>query len=193
MALARDDRYLTDALGRALAGAEVWWCTQPASTATNPPSPLASIFTDLTGSTPLTQPVITDGFGHADAYMNAGVLYTVVLWHPLFGPYPVVLKDQSLGGGGGGGGSTVTAFAGGLLGTIDGTNKTFVLSNAGTALTTLPTQQTVWLNFPQIQGIGYSGPALVGGQATIVFATAPQPAAGSVAGDSLWGQGFYVA
>src|ERR1700721_1297769 len=106
MSLARDDRYVTDAQGRALAGAQVYWCTQPASTASNPPSPLATVYTDSTGDTPIVQPALTDGFGHAYAYMNNAVLYTVVIWHPLFGQNPVVLPDQAIAGSGGGPGYT---------------------------------------------------------------------------------------
>ena len=98
MTLARDDRYVTDAQGRALAGAQVYWCTQPASTANDPPSPLATIYGSISGGTPETQPVLTDGFGHAYAYLDDSVLYTVVIWHPLFGYNPVVLPDQSIGG-----------------------------------------------------------------------------------------------
>lgn len=95
MALGRDDRFVTDALGRALAGAQVYWCQpQPASTANKPPSPLASTFTDSTGDTALTQPVLTDGFGHADAYLDGTQPFTIVIWHPLFGPNPIVLIDQ---------------------------------------------------------------------------------------------------
>lgn len=98
MSLARDDRYVTDAQGRALAGALVYWCLQPATVeSTPPPSPLAGIFTDLTGDTPLAQPVVTDGFGHAYVYMNPGVLYTIAIYHPLFGVNPIVLPDQAIG------------------------------------------------------------------------------------------------
>src|SRR6185437_2830835 len=107
MAIARDDRWLADAQGRALPGAQVYWCTQPASTTDNPPSPLATIYSDIGGADPITQPVLTDGFGHAFAYMDDSILYTVVFWHPLFGSSPVVLIDQSIGGGGSGG-STFT-------------------------------------------------------------------------------------
>ena len=110
MAIVRDDRWCADAQGRALAGAQVYWCTQPASTATNPPSPLATAYIDL-AEDPLTQPALTDGFGHAFAYLDDSVLYTVVIWHPLFGENPVVLPDQSLAGGGGGG-SSLIPFAG---------------------------------------------------------------------------------
>src|SRR5277367_2740182 len=127
MAIDRDDRWVADALGRALSGAQVYWCNQPASTAVNPPSPLATIYTDTTASTPETQPVLTDGFGHAWAYLDNSVLYTVVIWHPLFGPNPIVLPDQSIGGGGGGGGS-LSPFAGTPIGTQNGTNTVFTLA-----------------------------------------------------------------
>lgn len=95
MALARDDRWLADALGRALAGAQVYYCLQPATTTTVPPSPLATVYSDLLG-TVQAQPLITDGFGHSIAYLNAGQLYTVVFIHPLFGSNPVVLTDQAV-------------------------------------------------------------------------------------------------
>lgn len=139
MAIARDDRYVQDALGRNLAGAQVYWCTQPASTANNPPSPLATIYTSISGGTTEAQPVLTDGFGHAWAYLDDSVLYTVVIWHPLFGSLPVVLPDQAIGGGGGGG-SALSSFAGVPTGTINGTNKVFTLVNGSTPLTAIPTQ-----------------------------------------------------
>ena len=181
MSLARDDRYVTDAQGRALAGALVFWCLQPATVpSAPPPSPLASLFTDLTGDTPLAQPVLTDGFGHADAYMDSTVLHTVAVYHPLFGPNPVVLPDQSLGGGSG---VAPTLFAGVPTGTIDETNKVFVVVNGSAPLTALPAQITAWLNFPLIQGIGYSL-AVVGGQLQITYAVAPE------IGDALYAQGF---
>ena len=194
MSLARDDRFVTDAQGRALAGALVFWCTQPAAVgSTPPPSPLASLFTDLTGDTPLAQPVLTDGFGHADAYMDPSVLYTIAVYHPLFGPNPVVLPDQSIGGGGGGGGggNTVTPFAGSPTGTINGTNKVFTIVNGSTPLTAIPAQITVWLNFPLILGLGYTL-AVVSGQLQVTFANAPQPAAGGNPADALYAQGFIV-
>lgn len=189
MAIARDDRYVTDALGRALAGAQVYWCTQPASPATNPPSPLATIYSTIAGGTPETQPVLTDGFGHAYAYMDNAVLYTVVIWHPLFGNTPVVLTDQTIGGGSAA--SAVTPFSGIPTGTIDGTNKVFTLVNGTTPLTAIPTQYTVWLNYPLIEGVGYSI-ALNAGQVQVTFANAPQPASGGNPPDSLWAQGYTI-
>ena len=127
MALARRDDWLQDAQGRALAGAQVYYCTQPANTTIIPPSPLASVFSNLTG-TPTTNPQITDGFGHSIAYLDDTVLYTIEYVHPLFGPNPVVLIDQSLGAGGGGtGGTPVQAST--TLGTITGSipGSTFTL------------------------------------------------------------------
>lgn len=181
MAIARDDRFVTDAQGRALAGAQVYWCTQPASTANNPPSPLATIYSNITG-TPETQPVLTDGFGHAYAYMDDSVLFTVVVWHPLFGNTPIVLADQAIGGGGTG---ASTAFAGTPAGTIDGTNKVFTF-----AVPSNPAQITVWMNYPLVNGVGYTA-SWSGGTLTITFANAPQPAAGSQPADTLYVQGWY--
>ncbi len=191
MSIARDDRWLTDAQGRAIAGAQVYWCTQPASTGSNPPSPLATIYSSISGGTALTQPVLTDGFGHASAYMEDSVLYTVVVWSPLFGTIPVVLEDQAIGGAYSAS-PGVTAFAGIPTGTIDGTNTVLTLVNGSTPLTAIPTQYTVAKNFPLIEGVGYTI-ALTGGVVQVTFATAPQPASGGNPGDSLWAQGFTLA
>jgi hypothetical protein len=185
MALARMDWSVQDGLGRALAGAQVFWCTQPATVpAAAPPSPLATLYTDLTGITPLTQPVLSDGFGHVDAYMDDSILYTVAIYHPLFGQDPLIYPDQSLGHGGGGG-STIIPFAGVPAGTIDGTNKTFTL-----AVPVAPEQLTVVLNIGLIPGLGYTF-SWASGTLTIVYAVAPQPPAGGNPGDALYAYGFY--
>ena len=190
MAILRDDRYVQDALGRNLAGAQVWWCVpQPTTTDPLPPTPLATIYTDTTGTTPVTQPVLTDGFGHAIAYLDDSQLFTVVIQHPLFGQYPIILRDQSLGSGGGG---NLSVFSGTPTGTIDGTNKNFIVVNGSTPLTEIPAQIEVWLNFPLIQGLGYSL-AIVGGQLQVTFATAPQPATGGNPADALFAQGLLTA
>lgn len=187
MAIVRAEITVQDALGRALAGAQVYWCTQPASTSVNPPSPLATVYTDITGVTPETQPILTDGFGYAFTYLDDTVLYTIVIWHPLFGSNPLVYPDQGYGSGGGGGGG-LQSFSGVPTGTIDGTNTIFTLVNGSTPIGITPVQQTVWLNFPLIVGIGYVlGPST--GQ--ITFAVAPQPAAGGVAADTIYAQGLY--
>ncbi len=185
MAIARDDRWLTDAQGRALAGAQVYYCTQPATTSTIPPSPLATVYSDISGD-PGTNPVYTDGFGHSVAYLNDSVLYTLVFVHPLFGPNPVVLTDQAISGNGT---TAFTAFAGVPTGTIDGTNKVFTMVNGSTPLSAIPTQSTVWLNIPLINGLGYSL-SVVSGEVKITYANAPQPASGGSPADSLYAQGL---
>lgn len=188
MGIGRDDRFVTDAQGRALAGVVVYYCTQPATTSVIPPSPLATLYSDL-GGDPLTNPVITDGFGHSVAYMDDTVLYTIVFVHPLFGPNPVILIDQAIAGSGGGGGTTVTPFQGQPIGTIDGANRVFLLAKDSVPLNAIPAQATVWLNFPLIPGAGYSL-SLVSGQVQITYAVAPQPASGSVPADALWAEGI---
>jgi hypothetical protein len=177
---ARDDRWLTDAQGRALAGAQVYYCTQPANTANVPPSPLATVYTDSTGDTPVTQPLITDGFGHCDAYLNNAVLYTVVFVHPLFGANPVVLNDQAVGLGGGT--QTYATFAGGLTGTINGTNTVFGLTVDGTnPLPSGPVLLSLYKNGVfQTQGVDFSLSGV-----TVTMAMAP------VAGDALYANGAY--
>lgn len=179
MAIARDDRWISDAQGRALAGAQVYWCTQPATTAANPPSPLAVVYTDLSED-PLTQPVITDGFGHATAYMDDSVLYTVVIWHPLFGPNPIVLEDQAIAAPLAVG--NYTPFEGIPSGTVNGTNRVFTLTNGGTPLGVAPSQATVWLNFPLVPGVGYT----ISGDA-ITFTNAP------ISTDTIFARGWIPA
>jgi len=190
MAIARDDRVLTDAQGRALAGARVYYCLQPATVpSVAPPSPLATVYSDLAG-TPQTQPIITDGFGHVWAYMDDAPLYTVVMYHPLFGANPIYWIDQRIGGSGGSG-NTVSAFAGVPQGTIDGVNTVFTMVNGTTPLTTIPTQYEVWLNFPLIVNLGYTV-GISGGQVQITYAVPPQPASGSSPADALYAQGVYI-
>jgi len=126
MAIARDDRWLTDALGRALAGAQGFYCLQPATTSTVPPSPLATVYSDLAGDA-IAQPLITDGFGHSIAYLDAAVLYTIVFVHPLFGPNPVVLTDQAISGGGSSGGLPTPVVP---SGTPNGTLRSFGLPSS---------------------------------------------------------------
>jgi len=182
MAIGRDDRYVTDGLGRALSGAQVFYLTQPAHTSVYPPTPLAAVFSDETGSTPVANPVITDGFGHAFGYLNNAAQYTVYIAHPLFGNFPIILPDQAITGGNSVPG---VVWQGSLSGTINGTNHIFTLTNNGIPLSGTPSQATVWLNFPLIPGGGYT---ITGNQVT--FANAPQPAAGGNPADILYAQGI---
>jgi hypothetical protein len=160
----RDDRYISDAQGRAISGASIWYCSQPAVTTSLPPTPLATVYDDNEADEVLSQPILTDGDGHAFAYMDATQLYTVVISHPLLGPNPLVLPDQTVGGGSGGVGLRPVEET--PIGTIDGNNTIFTL--------TYPVSQpTIWNNYSLIPGLGYT---LSGaGNQTITFANAPRP------------------
>jgi hypothetical protein len=97
----------------------------------------------------------------------------------------VVYPDQFVGSSSG----APTPFSGVPTGTIDGTNRVFTMVNGSTPLAAIPSQSTVWLNFPLINGLGYAL-SVVSSQVKITFANAPQPASGSVPADSLYAQGF---
>lgn len=76
-------------------------------------------------------------------------------------------------------------FSGELLGTKNGTNKVFQLTNAGFPLGATPVQATVWLNFPLIPGDvnGYDlGPT----PGDVTFKNAP------TALDSLFASGVFA-
>jgi len=100
------DGWVKTAQGPAIAGAQIYVCTQPANIPTIPPaapSPLALIYSDPNGLVPIAQPIITDGFGHYDFYALPG-LYTVVVSYN--GVVQNYYTDQSLGAVGTGGGGT---------------------------------------------------------------------------------------
>lgn len=180
MAIIRRDDWLQTPQGQALSGAYVYYLTQPADTTVYPPTPLASVFSDTSG-TPAANPQITDGFGHAVAYLNNGQLYTIAFYHPVLGANsPLVLPDQSLNSTTS---SAGTPFGQIPVGAIDGTNRVFTLP-------VTPLQVTVWLNQPLIPGLGFTT-AIVSGVFTITFARAPQPASGGVAADAIWAQGYF--
>jgi hypothetical protein len=89
----RSDGFVKSAIGPAVSGAQVWVVLQPANL-TVPPTPLADIFSDVNGLVPITQPILTDGFGHYDFYTLTG-LYTVIV--ALGGRIQQVYPDQSIG------------------------------------------------------------------------------------------------
>jgi hypothetical protein len=93
--LRRDD-WVTDAMGNAISGASVYVCSQPATTGSIPPSPLVQLYADSAGVTPITQPVMTDGYGHAFFYVTPGT-YTIVYYSPQI--LEQVLPDQTIGAG----------------------------------------------------------------------------------------------
>ena len=166
----RRDDFVQNALGYAIPNVAVTYYLQPALT-------LASVFSSSTGGAS-SNPQITDGLGHAVAYLATGT-YTIAYSSAQI--QTLTLADQNVGAAGGGSGNTVIPFAGVPQGTIDGTNRVFVLTNAGVPFTAPPTQSEVWLNTPLISGVGYT---LTG--VTIVYAVAPQTR------DTLWAQGLTI-
>jgi len=138
--LYRYDSWTKSATGPAIPGADIYVCTQPANTASAPPSPLAAIFADSGGNVPITQPLVTDGFGHVDFYAVAG-LYTIVV--VLNGVVQQVYADQSLGGvGTGTGGSLVLSTnsaqnANQLVLNLESTDGSVTLTNDSSGNTNL--------------------------------------------------------
>lgn len=171
----RRDDTVQNALGYAIPNIAVTYYVEPGLT-------LATVYADPNGVTQISNPQFTDGLGHTAAYMAAGE-YTITYSGSQI--QTLTLPDQDVGGSGGG--SAVTVFAGTPQGTIDGTNRVFTLTNNGTPLTSAPTQLDVWLNAPLVVNVGYTISGV-----TIVYAVAPQPAAGGVAGDTIWAQGMTV-
>jgi len=126
MAYYRRDDWLQNAQGQALAGAQVYYCSQPANTGTVPPSPLVQVYADSIG-TPATNPQITDGFGHAVAYLPAGT-YTIVYVHPQMGT--IILPDQQPASIGAAPNVRLdSSAAGSISGVIDGNNRLFTLTS----------------------------------------------------------------
>jgi hypothetical protein len=163
MSILRRDDTVTNALGNAISGAMVYYLTQPADVSAL--TPLADVYSDTTGTT-AANPQVTDGYGHAVAYLNGGQLYTIVYAYP--NGQQVIYADQFVGSSSG----APTPFGEVPTGTINGTNCIFSISKS-------LSQATVWLNFPLIPGLGYT---LVG--TVLTYANAPQ------IGDSLYVQGF---
>lgn len=81
---------LQTAQGAAVAGAQVYFLTQPANTSNL--TPQAQVYSSSTGGA-VTQPLITDGFGSCSAYLSPG-LYTVVYISPFTGTR--IFPDQAV-------------------------------------------------------------------------------------------------
>lgn len=106
----RTDGWVKTALGAAIPGAQIYVCNQPANIPSNLsvtlPSPLATIFSDVNGLVPITQPIITDGFGHYDFYTSPGT-YTLVIAYG--GLVQQVYPDQNVAEGSPTSGSIVSS------------------------------------------------------------------------------------
>jgi hypothetical protein len=106
----RTDGWVKAVQGPAVPGAQIFVCTQPANIAFAPPTPLANIFSDVNGLVPITQPILTDGFGHYDFYAVPAI-YTIVV--AIGNQIQQVYPDQSVGGGTQGGGTALTIMVNG--------------------------------------------------------------------------------
>jgi hypothetical protein len=93
---------LQTATGNAIAGAQVYFLTQPANTTTL--TPLAPVYSSSTGGA-VTQPLTTNGFGMCTAYLAPGI-YTVCYVSQYTGQLCYPDQNVSIGGGGGGGSGT---------------------------------------------------------------------------------------
>jgi hypothetical protein len=98
----RYDAWASNPVGPAVIGGQVFVCSQPVQSspttlANGNPSPLATTYADPLGASALIQPVITDGFGHADFYVAAGTYTVLVYWS---GVLQLVLPDQVIGASG---------------------------------------------------------------------------------------------
>lgn len=92
----RYDTFVKSSQGPAIPGAQVWVTTQPANLVI-PPTPLALIYADPLGLVPITQPILTDGYGHGDFYALPGFYTLIVAYNGVLQQsYP----DQCLGGTG---------------------------------------------------------------------------------------------
>ena len=139
----RRDDTVQSAIGQAIPNVAVTYYVQPGLT-------LATVYSTSTG-TVAANPQYTNGLGETAAYMAAGQ-YTITYSGAQI--QTLTLSDQTVGGTGSG--NTTVPFAGIPSGTQDGVNRVFTLTNGGTALATPPTTNTVWDNYPLIQGVGYT-------------------------------------
>jgi hypothetical protein len=90
----RSDGWVKNVMGQAIAGASIFVCTQPVDASFLPPIPLATVFSDPAGLSPVTQPIITDGFGHYFYYALSG-FYTEVVVNQ--GKVQQIYPDQTVG------------------------------------------------------------------------------------------------
>lgn len=168
----RLDKTVQTAQGQAIAGALVYFLTQPANTAAL--TPLANVYSNLTG-TPAANPQVTDGLGQIGCYLDNAQLYTMVVVAPQI--QTQIYPDQNIGAGGTSS-TGRTPFAQVPQPPIDASgNRVFTLTVSPTLLL---------LNYNQgvlVPGVGYTT-AVVGGVYTITLAIAPQ------VGDVLYASGL---
>jgi hypothetical protein len=102
MSAFRFDGSITDSgTGVALQGIDVYVVTQPVTSLAIPPTPLASLFSNAAGTTPLVNPVVTDGFGNFFFYAATGT-YTLIYYDPQGRMPTQIFPDQQVVTQGGG-------------------------------------------------------------------------------------------
>lgn len=118
----RMDGWIKSSVGPSVPGAQIYVCQQPANVDTVPPTPLQDIFSDPNGLVPITQPILTDGFGHYDFYVAPGT-YTLLVASS--GITQQVYTDQTIGlAGGGVAGTTLTLNGSTLSSSVNIINST---------------------------------------------------------------------
>lgn len=162
----RSDGWVKSSTGPAVPGAQIFVCSQPANTPTTlspiAPSPLAPVYSDPNGLVPITQPIITDGFGHYDFYVAPGT-YSVIVY--LNGTLQQVYPDQTVGG--------AVSLSGDLGGTPS--SPTVVATHLASPL---PVAQG---------GTGVSSPGLIAGSGISITGTWPnQTVAATSSGSSTF-------
>lgn len=164
----RLDRVVQTAQGQAVAGAEVYFLTQPANVEAL--TPLANVYADTTG-TPAANPQLTDGLGQIGCYLDNGQLYTMVVVSPLL--QTQVYPDQNLGNSPSGS----ATFGEVPTGAVNGVNKVFTLTVNPALLF------WQWGGEVLVPGVGYTT-AVVNGVFTVTLAIAP------AVGDALYASGI---
>ena len=132
---------MRNAIGQAIPGVEVYVCTQPLTSGPGviPPTPLATLYADAAGATPLANPVITDGNGNGFFYTATGT-YTVVYFDPFNRIVTQFFPDQRVLSPGGGSVTSVgltmpTEFA--VAGSPVNTSGAFVVTKTNQTANTV--------------------------------------------------------
>ncbi len=133
---------MRNAIGQAIPGVQVFVCTQPLTSGPGviPPTPLATLYADAAGATPLANPVVTDGNGNLFFYTATG-FYTLVYFDPFDRIFTQFFPDQVVLAPGGG---SVTSV--GLTMPTEFTVAGSPVNSAGVLAVTKATElaNTVW-------------------------------------------------
>jgi hypothetical protein len=167
----RKDELVADFMGNPVCGVQVYLCQQPATTPGLgvAPSPLQQIYADSLGAQPITQPVLTDAYGHCAFYASPGT-YSIVYAGSMIGTptMQLVLTDQMvLSTATGPQYNSDTSANGSILPQPDGVTVDFKLSGA-------PALGSLALMVNGLLQLGYAlsvGPLYT----SVIFEQAPLP------------------